>query len=59
MGFVKDVRLPRHVDPVSYNLSLTAFIIADNYTIDGQLLMEANVNTTMISNDCENKVRDS
>jgi len=55
MGFVKKVRLPRHVNPVSYNLKLTAFIIADNYTIDGQLLMEANVNTTMISNDCENK----
>ena len=54
MGFVKDVRLPRHVLPVSYNLSLVPFIIENNYTIDGNIRIESNI--VEAENNCEDKV---
>ena len=54
MGFVKDVRLPRHVLPVSYNLSLVPFIIENNYTIDGNVRIESNI--VEAENNCDDKV---
>ena len=54
MGFVKDVRLPRHVLPVSYNLSLIPFIIENNYTIDGNIRIESNI--VEAENNCDDKV---
>ncbi|XP_023321022.1 aminopeptidase N [Eurytemora carolleeae] len=53
MGFVKDVRLPRHVLPVSYNLSLIPFIIENNYTIDGNIRIESNI--VEAENNCDDK----
>ena len=54
MGFVRDVRLPRHVVPMDYSLNLTAFIIENNYTVDGAVQIQAKVQQG--SNDCSNKV---
>ena len=36
---VKDVRLPSHLSPISYNVSLIPFIISDNYTIRGSVII--------------------
>ena len=36
---VKDVRLPSHLRPISYNVSLVPFIIPDNYTIRGSVII--------------------
>ena len=40
---VTDVRLPRHLIPIKYNVKLIPFIIPDNFTIDGSvsIIMEA------------------
>jgi hypothetical protein len=39
------MRLPRHVIPQTYNLSLTPFIIPDNYTIQGTVNITAKIKT--------------
>jgi hypothetical protein len=56
-GFVRDMRLPRHVIPQTYNLSLTPFIIPDNYTIQGAITI--NANTQEADNKCNSKVSKS
>ena len=54
-GFVRDIRLPRHVVPLTYNLTLTPFIIPDNYTIQGTMDMTATIQEA--ENKCDNKVQ--
>ena len=54
-GFVRDMRLPRHIVPSAYNLSLTPFIIPDNYTIQGTIDILAT--TQQADNKCDSKVR--
>jgi hypothetical protein len=53
-GFVRDMRLPHHVIPQTYNLSLTPFIIPDNYTIQGSITI--NAVTQEAENKCDSKV---
>ncbi len=53
-GFVRDMRLPRHVIPSAYDVTLTPFIIPDNYTIQGSVIITAK--TEEAENKCENKV---
>ena len=55
MGFVKDVRLPRHVLPDSYIITLIPFLVEGNYTVHG--LVEINAHIVDAPNSCENKVR--
>jgi len=43
VGFVRDVRLPKHVLPSTYDLKLIPFIKPDNYTIGGSININANV----------------
>merc|ERR1711884_948861 len=43
MGFVRDVRLPRHALPESYNLTLIPFIEENNYTIKGMIDISGNI----------------
>jgi hypothetical protein len=42
-GFVRDMRLPRHVVPSAYSLVLTPFIVPDNYTIAGSVNITAKI----------------
>ena len=35
----KDVRLPTHLKPLAYNVSLVPFIIPGNFTIKGSVLI--------------------
>ena len=37
---VTDVRLPRHLEPLHYNLELVPFLIPDNFTIRGEVEIE-------------------
>lgn len=37
---VRDVRLPRHLEPLHYNLELVPFLIPDNFTIRGRVEIE-------------------
>ena len=37
---VRDVRLPRHMEPLHYNLELVPFLIPDNFTIRGRVEIE-------------------
>ena len=37
---VTDVRLPRHLEPLHYNLELVPFLIPDNFTIRGGVEIE-------------------
>ena len=37
---VRDVRLPRHLEPLHYNLELVPFLIPDNFTIRGAVEIE-------------------
>ena len=54
MGFVKDVRLPRHVLPDSYIITLIPYLVEGNYTVDG--LVEINARIADAPNSCDNKV---
>ena len=55
MRYVKDVRLPRHVLPDSYIITLVPYLVEGNYTVDG--LVEINAHIADAPNSCENKVR--
>ena len=35
MGFVSDIRLPRHLEPFAYTVELTPFFESRDYTVDG------------------------
>jgi hypothetical protein len=52
-GFCRDMRLPRHVIPTMYNITLTPFILPGNYTIAGILNMAAKMKTA--DNKCNYK----
>ena len=54
-GFVRDMRLPRHVIPTAYNLTLTPFIVPDNYTIQGSVTIDAVIREA--ENKCDYKVK--
>jgi hypothetical protein len=54
-GFVRDMRLPRHVVPSAYSLTLTPFIVPDNYTIQGSVHITAT--TQESENKCDSKVK--
>ena len=47
------MRLPRHVVPLTYSLSLVPFIVPDNYTIAGSLNLAAKIRTA--DNKCNYK----
>ena len=50
---MRDMRLPRHVVPLTYSLSLVPFIVPDNYTIAGSLNLAAKIRTA--DNKCNYK----
>jgi hypothetical protein len=52
---VRDMRLPRHVVPSAYSLTLTPFIVPDNYTIQGSVHISAT--TQESENKCDSKVK--
>ena len=52
----RDVRLPKHVLPSTYDLRLIPFIKADNYTIGGSININANV-VKDGENSCQGKVQ--
>jgi hypothetical protein len=54
-GFVRDMRLPRHVVPSAYSLVLTPFIVPDNYTIAGSVNITAKIMAA--ENKCNYKAR--
>ena len=37
VGFVSDIRIPRHLEPFAYTLELTPFFESRNYTVDGYI----------------------
>ena len=49
-NFVTNVRLPTHLTPLRYNLTLTPFIIEGNFTVDGKVDIELKVNEGNVKN---------